>query len=521
MEVKPMKKKEKKPNFILTLRLCTEMWQVDILNKHLEVGRKLYNACLGELYKRYNSMRRSQTYREAIKLPKEDITKNLILTELRKEYKISEYDLHSFVAPMKRHMNSFDIHTAQKVASRCYEAFEDVIFAKAKKAHFKKFGTMDSLEGKSNATGIRFRFEDKLGKKDKITYCQKDEKNKNCIVNSSNGYVIWNQLVLPVVIKTKDDYALEALMQPVKYCRILKKVVNGKEVFYVQLVFGGFPPVKRDRVTGERIRKLGVGRVGLDIGTQTLGICANDGVKLVELAAGLDRTEAKVRRLQRKLDRSRRTMNPDNYNSDGTAKKGRRKWVRSNRYMRTLYEYKEIQRLYAAKKKQSHNELANYILSLGNEVYVEDINFKALVKRAKKTEKNIKGKFKRKKRFGKSILRKSPSMFLSMLNQKLGYSGKKLNKVNTWKVKASQYCHLDDTYKKKPLSKRWNDFEGGRIQRDMYSAFLLMCMNGDLETINKELCHSEFEKFKELHDVEIVRLEQTMNLSSMGIKKVV
>jgi hypothetical protein len=95
-----------------------------------------------------------------------------------------------------------------------------------------------------------------------------------------------------------------------------------------------------------------------------------------------------------------------------------------------------------------------------------------------------------------------------------------LHKVNTWIVKASQYCHLNDTYKKKPLSKRWNDFDGGgKIQRDMYSAFLLMCINPDLQSINRDMCLAEFDNFKKLHDVEVAKLSGQFNLSSMGIKK--
>lgn len=30
------------------------------------------------------------------------------------------------------------------------------------------------------------------------------------------------------------------------------------------------------------------------------------------------------------MDRSRRAMNPDNYNEDGTIKKGKKKWILSN-----------------------------------------------------------------------------------------------------------------------------------------------------------------------------------------------
>ena len=59
---------------------------------------------------------------------------------------------------MKRHMNSLDIHTAQKVATRCYKAFEDLMFGKAPKVHFKKFGTMDSLLRKVKFNWNSFSF---------------------------------------------------------------------------------------------------------------------------------------------------------------------------------------------------------------------------------------------------------------------------------------------------------------------------------------------------------------------------
>ena len=46
-------------NFILTLPLQTEKFQEDILNKRLEIARKMYNACLNELFKRYHTMQQS------------------------------------------------------------------------------------------------------------------------------------------------------------------------------------------------------------------------------------------------------------------------------------------------------------------------------------------------------------------------------------------------------------------------------------------------------------------------------
>lgn len=37
---------------------------------------------------------------------------------------------------------------------------------------------------------------------------------------------------------------------------------------------------------------------------------------------------------QRAQDRSRRATDPDNYDADGTLKRGSRKWQRSNRYQK-------------------------------------------------------------------------------------------------------------------------------------------------------------------------------------------
>jgi hypothetical protein len=51
--------------------------------------------------------------------------------------------------------------------------------------------------------------------------------------------------------------------------------------------------------------------------------------------------------LLRKLDRSRRSNNPDNYNEDGTIKKqGNKKviWIKSNHYIETQNQLKELYR---------------------------------------------------------------------------------------------------------------------------------------------------------------------------------
>lgn len=110
---------------------------------------------------------------------------------------------------------------------------------------------------------------------------------------------------------------------------------------------------------------------------------------------------------------------------------------KSNHYIKYQNELRELYRKQAAIRRLQHECLANYIISLGNKVYVEKMNFAGLQKRAKKTEKNDKGKFMRKKRFGKSLANKAPTMLLTIINRKLGYYGEQLIKIDTSEAKAS------------------------------------------------------------------------------------
>ena len=197
-----------------------------------------------------------------------------------------------------------------------------------------------------------------------------------------------------------DEYAHLAHRDKIKYCRLLKKQIRGKNRYFVQFVLAGFPPKKRNR----NYSKDENARVGLDIGTSTIAIASENEVKLLELAEGLSVEERKKRILQRTLDRRRRANNPNKYNEDGTINKSNReKWIQSENYKKTRKELAEMSRKVADKRRLAHNILANHILSLGLDVRVETMNFKGLQAKTKKTGVSEKtGRFKRKKRFGKS-----------------------------------------------------------------------------------------------------------------------
>lgn len=491
-------------NFVVQFPMITEKYQDDILNKRFEIGRNIYNSLVNITQSRYKEMIKTKQYRsiklELSELYKTDKTKSKMktelcrqLNELYKQFGINEYSFHADVKVMQHHFkDNIDSFTAQKIASNLWKAYEKLLFEDGNKVHYKKYDSLNSLEGKSNKVGIKF----------------KDDK------------ILWNGLEIPVKINYKNNYESQSFQNDIAYCRIIRKFIKNEYKFYVQIVFKGVPPLKITQ-DGEIKRNTVKGDIGLDIGTQTIAISSKTDVKIYELANRVQNIEDKKLKLLRKLDRSRRKNNPENYNEDGTIKKqGNKKviWIRSNRYSKIQNKLKELYRKQSDVRKYQHECLANEIIKQGDNIYVETMNYKGLQKRAKNTTVNEKtGKINKKKRFGKSLANKAPAMLLSIIDRKLKYFNNQLIKIDTWSVKASQYNHIEDNFKKKKLSERWNIIAGIKVQRDMYSAFLIMNVSTDLKSIDKDKCNERFESFITLHNVEVERLSGRKNLSSIAI----
>lgn len=505
-------KRNTEPSYIMQFALETEKYEEDEIDKRYECGRMIYNALLTVTKRRWKEMVKTKEYRTLtedlnaiivkIKNSEGDRKKALTakkktisdrLTEIRKRHKINEFAFYEDVKRMQWHYKSkVHSHIAQSIATNLWKAYEALLFRDGKEIHYKKYGQLNALEGRNNDTGIVFK--------------------DDCI--------LWNKLKLKVKINYGNPYEAMAMRDRIAYCRIVRKYIRGRHKYYVQLLLKGHSPPKIDKNTGELKRELGIGDVGIDIGTQTIAISSATAVNIYELADRVQNVEKAKRRIQRKMDRSRRATNPDNFSEDGTIKnQGAKKveWAKSKRYIKLQDELREIHRKQAAIRKCQHETMANEIISHGDRVYVEAMNFKGLQKKAKKTEKSDKGKYKRRKRFGKSIANKAPAMLLEILKRKLEWHGTTLTKIDTKEVKASQYNHVIDEHKKKKLNERWNDINGEKIQRDMYSAFLIMNVNSDLKTINKDKCNERYATFKEMHDKEVQRLTGKKNLSSIAI----
>lgn len=478
--------------YVLELPLKTTPYQEPILSKRFSIERKLYNILLSTITKRVSEMKKTKRYREAMndridgKLTK---AAKATLKDLYKEYRLSKTE---FEKDLKKHRQFYKKHidsqAGQKIASRVWDAFEKVEFGDGEEMHYKKRNALKTIQGKSNTTGIQFK----------------------------NGFIEWNGLHLPVVIDT--DYERDSFRNnEIAYCMIKRRFFKNKIRYYAKIVFKGEPPLKYNKHTGEIKEKLGKGKVGLDIGTSTIAISSNKEANIKELATSAQGYAKQIRRLQRAMDRSRRATNPNNFNEDGTVKKGVKKWHQSNRYKRLSQECRYLQSKIANIREYEHHLLKNYILSLGDEFYVEMMTFEQLKQREKETKITKSGRFKKKKRFGKTIGDRAPAKLLTLLDNTLKLQDKKLIKINTYEARASQFNHFDETCTKKKLSQRWNNFNGTIIQRDLYSAFLIQHINDDLSSFDVEQCRKDFMSFKEKHDHAIAVLVDTKQLSKLRV----
>ena len=194
------------------------------------------------------------------------------------------------------------------------------------------------------------------------------------------------------------------------------------------------------------------------------------------------------------MDRSRRASNPDNYNKDGTIRKGKKIWVKSKNYLKLQKKHQEYCRKNAESRKFANQTLCNHMRELGDEFITEPKNAAKLMKRAKKTTVNEKtGKYNRKKRFGKSIKNRCPGFFQSNTEKLFTSTGGTYHEVPQ-NYRASQYDHTADDYIKKKLNQRMYPLSDGTVvQRDWYSSFLLYNADKEIAAADKELCLRSFE----------------------------
>lgn len=108
---------------------------------------------------------------------------------------------------------------------------------------------------------------------------------------------------------------------------------------------------------------------------------------------------------------------------------------------------------------------------------------------------------------------------IQQIKYKAEYAGKTFITASTATIKASQLDHSTGEYTKSKLSDRSKTIDNERVQRDLYSAFLLEHVLDDGKTVDLDACLVDFDKFLENQSITIGELILSGKHSqTMGIR---
>ena len=466
--------------------------------------RKAGNELVRLMRKNYEQLLRTKRYRKLLRLyggsEDKDRRKTMAkqLNEMQSEYNVTWNFCRTSMIPIGKKYG-IDAVFALTKAEDVWRGMEKCIYGNGKTIHFSKYGELPCIRAKQMNRGIPMSVKDnkmqfKLGKtvfglriNDRF---QQDEVSA-ILSYLTNPEIIDNKAVHTLI----EDACCIDTYRPC-YATLVPKMIRGKYRLYLHLTIEGKAVPKYDKYGNPR-HKYGKGMIGADIGTQTVAYTSDAEVGLKNISEhgnSIQTSERKECLLYRAMERSRRATNPQNYNDDGTVKKSHKTWKYSNHYKKLKAKHSELCRINAVNRQLAINEDANHLRGLGDVFVTEPKNASKLMKRAKETTKNSKGKFNKKKRFGKSIKNRCPGGFQSNVEKKFKATGGAYIEVPN-NYRASQYDHTADDYIKKKLSDRLYKLQDGtEVQRDWYSSFLLYCYDYKTEGIDKEKCIASFGK---------------------------
>ena len=251
------------PSFVCEVPLRVSPAQERTLLARLEAARQVYNACLGEARRRTRLVRESKAYQHARSMPHDDPARKAHFAQARAQHVFSEYALHAYAQQfgsswLGEHLDSLTIQT---LASRAYHAANRLLLGTARRVRFKGRHQLDTVEGKTNSSGIR--------------WC--------------GTRVEWKGLELEARLDPHDQVQAHGLARPVKYVRLVRRKLGERNRFSAQLVCQGTPVAEAPPPVGKRDRRAGPGterhRGGLGAGSAPAGVLPRGGSRRPSAAA--------------------------------------------------------------------------------------------------------------------------------------------------------------------------------------------------------------------------------------------
>lgn len=480
--------------FVVKVPLDTSEYDQSIFRKRFNVSTHFYNAVLGEGKRRVRKLKSLSEWSESFLLRKEQkkIQEDLkrvkgdkkrqlskqkkLLDAKMKELWIVLRDVSGFsegslvkFGQSIRNGTFIEQHTTanecNNLTKRAYAAAEKLLFYKAKRVNFRS-----------------------LKKKSKSLCCIADGGSSSSTfhINVGSRTLSWKcggcKLTIPLCLRDGDSHHDYILAHPeaMREIKLVRKNYKNIWTYYVHISMEGSPPNK--------LQKLGVGKIGIDIGPSLLAYSSPVKAELKIFCSELSNLKKQSRILERRIDRQRRSNNPDCYEPDvikdgkiikkGKSKKGFHPTKRSKRQIIMESRLSEIRRKEAEFRRCLHGREANDLRRQGDSVWTEKLNIKSWQKR-KKSKKGTR------KSYGKSIGRHAPAAFLGFVKNKFENTGGTYNEIPI-KMKFSQTCKCGHEHKKSLKDRIHNCKKCGySMQRDLLASVLPCTIKNDMIDFNE------------------------------------
>jgi putative transposase len=404
----PQKKKRgvarsKTPSFIGEFPLLTNPADERALRIGLNAGLQIYNAALIEALRRLDLMRQSKAWFAARAMPrfageKPDGTPALnkrrseAFLEVHKKFGFSWMALKAHTQNcrnacwIKDHVGSQE---AQALTKRAFKTVEEYYYRKRGRPHVKDKSAFDSVENQTNGCGLRFQ----------------------------NGLFCWVGRAIQIDRETHGDlnYNAAVLACRIKYTRILRREIRGRERWFMQIICEGTPPQRRE---------IGDDDVGISIGPSRIAMVSANDAAFETFCPSLVKPARKLAAIERALNRSSRANNPECY-PPNKPPRYKEAVNRSTRYKKLAAKRRERERKLTAERKRQHGMLCNRILGHGRKVH--------LVRPSHDEFRRM---------FGRKARVCAPSAFIDQLTRKIAAAGGVAILINPRKVPVAQYGHV-------------------------------------------------------------------------------
>lgn len=425
--------------FVVKLRIITSDEDNRRLKKAFDCATQITNATIRTARGRLQRMRQDADWRLARSLPAGK-QRNQLFGKVAKKYQLTQNGLRTIANNHRKGMNRPELgaHEAQCIGVNVWRAIENLLFRHGGMPRYKTANRcVRTISGTDN---------------------------HEIIWKPSLSAVVWRKHWYRVEVPDTPYYQA-ALTDPqtqchrrIRYVRIFREHVGPHLRYSALLTIEGQAPNLHAVAPKNSV-------MGIDPGLSKFAFFTSEKAGLQTLAPNIVNFQVLKVKLSRKMDRSRRALNPSNFDvTTKTCLPGHHKWTFSKNYLRLRQKLREINRREKETRHRDIGTITNKLAGMAGTFRIERNSYRAL-----------------QRRFGSIASLRAPGLLVESLHRLASRADVEVIELDAFALRLSQFDPITGNYIKPPLHQRWVRWglENTIIQRDIKSALLAFATIGN------------------------------------------